>query len=256
MKSRTLLLPLVVFVCVLSLLAPVANSSDQPSTSTNFLSSAETEMLAEMNLARTQPQQYAAHLEEFKQYYQGQRLLLPGAKRAISTFDGVGAVDEAINYLRAAKPAPALEAAEPAFLAAKDHGADLLSNGITGHIGSDGTKPNERVDRYGKWLGGIGEAIVYKVDTARNNVIGLIIDDGNAQRGHRHDLFNPDYRFAGLSLSERSANGQVCVIVYVGGFSKKAGAAKAANPAPASAESVPQQAAKASTRNQARQKKQ
>ena len=222
MKSRTLLLPLAVFVCLLSLLSTVAHSSDNSSSPAGFLSTAENEVLAEINLARTQPQQYAAYIEEFKKYYQGQRLLLPGAKRAISTFDGVAAVDEAINYLRAAKPVPPLEAAEPACLAAKDHGVDLVTKGIMGHIGSDGTKPNDRVDRYGKWLGGIGEAIVYKVDTARNNVIGLIIDDGNATRGHRNDLFNPDYRFAGLSLSERNANGQVCVIVYVGGFSKKA----------------------------------
>lgn len=221
MKRRSLLFPFVTFVCLLALLSPVARSSDQPSNSSGFLSAAESDLLAELNLARTQPQQYAAYLVEFKKYYQGQRLILPG-KRPISTFDGEKAVDEAIEYLRAAKPAPALEAAEPACSAAKDHGVDLMSNGIMGHIGSDGTKPNDRLDRYAKWLGGIGEAIVYKVDTARNNVIGLIIDDGNATRGHRNDLFNPDYHYAGVSLSERTASGQVCVIVYVGGFSKKA----------------------------------
>lgn len=224
MKSRNLLFPLLAFVCLLSLLSTVASSSaaDTPRASTGFLSGAETEILAELNLARTQPQQYAAYLEEFKKYYAGMRLMLPGSKRALTTFEGVRAVDEAITFLRAASPVSALEASEPAFSAAKDHAVDLMTNGITGHIGSDGTKPNDRVDRYGRWLGGIAEAIVYKVDTARNNVIGLIIDDGNASRGHRNDLFNPDYHYAGLSRSEQSANGQVCVIVYVGGFSKKA----------------------------------
>jgi uncharacterized protein YkwD len=232
MKPRSLISPLVAFVCLLSLLSPVARSSDQPSNPASFLSTAENDLLAEINLARTQPQAYAAYLVEFKKYYQGQRLVLPG-KRPIVTFDGERAVDEAIEFLRAARPAPAMEAAEPACSAAKDHGMDLLANGITGHIGSDGTKPNDRVDRYGKWLGGIGEAIVYKVDTARNNVIGLIIDDGNAARGHRNDLFNPDYHYAGVSLSERAANGQVCVIVYVGGFSKKAAQTTNRNPSQA-----------------------
>jgi hypothetical protein len=221
MKGRALLFPLVTLVCLIALLSTVAGSSVQPSTPTVSLSSAENDILAEINMARTQPQQYAAYLLEFKKYYQGKRLMLPG-KRPLITFDGEGAVDEAIEYLRTAKPAPALEAAEPATSAAKDHAVDLITNGIMGHTGSDGTKPNDRVDRYGKWLGGIGEAIVYKVDTARNNVIGLVIDDGNAGRGHRNDLFNPDYHFAGLCLSEQGANGQVCVIVYVGGFSKKA----------------------------------
>lgn len=224
MKSRSLIFPLLAFACLISLFSPIVGSSsaDNPRASTGFLSAAETEILAEMNLARTQPQQYAAYLEEYRKYYQDMRLMIPGSKRALTTFEGVRAVDEAIAFLRAASPVAALEASEPAFAAAKDHAVDLITNSITGHIGSDGTKPNDRVDRYGKWLGGLAEAIVYKVDTARNNVIGLIIDDGNARRGHRNDLFNPDYRYAGLSRSEQSPNGQVCVIVYVGGFSKKA----------------------------------
>jgi uncharacterized protein YkwD len=149
------------------------------------------------------------------------RLLLPG-RRAIATNEGEKAVDEAIAFLRAAKPLPALEPAEPACLAAKDHAADMVKNGIAGHIGSDGTKPNDRVDRYGKWLGAIGEAIVYQVDTPRHIVIGMIIDDGTSSRGHRNDLFSENYKVAGLSLSAQSASGQLCVINYVGGFSKKA----------------------------------
>lgn len=220
MKSRILLFPLVAFVCLISLLSPAIGSSDTQPASASFLSTTESELLSEMNLARTQPQQYAAYIEEFKKYYQGERLLLPGSKRAIVTADGLRAVDEAINFLRAAKPVAALEPSEPACLAARDHAVDLKTNGIMGHVGSDGTKPNDRVDRYGKWLGAIGESIIYKMDTSRNNVIGLIIDDGTPSRGHRTDLFNPDYHLAGLSISQRDANGQVCVIAYVGGFSK------------------------------------
>lgn len=228
MKSKSLLFPLLAFVCLISFLSPAASSNDGPPAASNFLSSTESEILAEMNLARTQPQAYAAHLEDFKNYYKGKHLLLPG-KRPLSTFDGVEAVDEAIAFLRAAKPLAALEPSEPAYLAAKDHATDLISKGLTGHIGSDGTKPNDRVDRYGKWLGAIGEAIVYKMDTPRNVVIGLIIDDGNPARGHRNDLFNSNYNVAGLSISAQGASGQLCVIAYVGGFSKKAAKATAQN---------------------------
>lgn len=219
--KRNLVFPLLTFVCAISFLSAAGRSSDGPSSAPSFLSAAENEILAEMNLARTQPQQYAAYVEEFKKYYKGQRLLLLG-RRPIATNEGESAVDEAINFLRAAKPLPALEPAEPACLAARDHVADMVKNGIVGHIGSDGTKPNERVDRYGKWLGAIGEAIVYQVDAPRNIVIGMIIDDGTASRGHRNDLFNENYKVAGLSVSEQSASGQICVIDYVGGFSKKA----------------------------------
>jgi uncharacterized protein YkwD len=222
MKSRSLLFPLLALVCVIAFLSPAVSSSNPPPGSASFLSTAENDILTEMNLARTQPQQYVAYVEAFKKYYKGKQLMIPGSKRALSTFDGVGAVDEAIAFLRAAKPLPALEASEPAYLAAKDHAADMMKNALTGHIGSDGSKPNDRVDRYGKWLGAMGEAIVYRMDTPRNIVIGLIIDDGNASRGHRNDLFSTNYTVAGLSISEQSTNGQVCVIDYVGSFSKKA----------------------------------
>ncbi|HEY0384382.1 MAG TPA: CAP domain-containing protein, partial [Pyrinomonadaceae bacterium] len=167
MKSRILLFSLAAFICSLSLLSTVIGSNVRAYASATFLSAAESELLTEMNLARTQPQQYAAYLEEFKKYYQGERLLIPGHQRALVTAEGVRAVDEAINFLRSTKPVPALEASEPAYLAAKDHAVDLTTNSLIGHIGSDGTKPNDRVDRYGKWLGAIGESIIYKMDTAR-----------------------------------------------------------------------------------------
>jgi uncharacterized protein YkwD len=221
MKRRYLIFPLLAFVCAISFLSASGRSSDGPPPASAFLSAAENEILAEMNLARTQPQQYAAYVEEFKKYYKGQRLLLPGS-RPIVTNEGLSAVEEAITFLRAAKPLPALEPAEPACLAARDHAADMIKNGIVGHIGSDGTKPNDRVDRYGKWLGAIGEAIVYQMDTPRHIVIGMIIDDGTKSRGHRNDLFSENYKVAGLSISEQNAGGQICVIDYVGGFSKKA----------------------------------
>lgn len=222
MTSRRLFLPLLVLLCSLSLISLVPCSSAYHSATTvAFLSSAENEILAEMNLARTQPQQYADYLVEFKKYYQGSRLVIPG-RRPISTFDGEAAVDEAISFLRAAQPVSALEASEQASLAAKDHATDLITHGITGHIGSDGTRPNDRVDRYAKWLGAIGEAIVYKIDSARNIVIGMIIDDGTASRGHRNDLFSTNYHFAGININDSKASSQICVITYVGGFSKSA----------------------------------
>jgi uncharacterized protein YkwD len=190
-----------------------------------YLSQLEGEMIAEMNLARTQPQVYASFLEETKKYYTGNQLRYPG--RAIeTTVEGWAAVDEAIRFLRAATPLPPLEVYKGMTLAAKDQARDLGTSGNTGHKGSDGSTPNVRVSRYGDWLSSIGENIVYQATaTARESVMGLIVDDGIGGRGHRKNIFDPTYRAAGIALGERSTLGRLCVITFAGGFTEKGAAA-------------------------------
>jgi uncharacterized protein YkwD len=191
----------------------------------SFLSPLEREILDEMNLARTDPQRYATFVEQFKTYYNGNQLRLPGRQTAIVTFDGPGAVDEAINFLKAAKPQQPFTVTRGMYLAARDHATDLALRGISGHKGSDGSTPNARLDRYGRWEGVVGENIVYDVSTAREIVIGLIIDDGTANRGHRRNIFDPSHRVAGVSVTDSPANGAKCVLNYAAGFQDKAGTA-------------------------------
>jgi uncharacterized protein YkwD len=197
--------------------APVIAVAPKP----DYLSPLEQEILDEMNLARMEPQRYATFVEEYKTYYKGNQLSIPGRSKALMTFEGVAAVDEAINFLRAAKPLPPLTIHRGMCLAAKDHANDLALKGITGHKGSDGSSPNARLDRYGNWEGMVGENIVYEVSTARHIVIGLIIDDGTQNRGHRRNIFDPNHRVAGVSITDSSANGARCVLNYAGGYQDK-----------------------------------
>lgn len=187
----------------------------------DYLSPLEVEILEEMNLARMEPQRYAGFIEEFKMYYNGRQLLLPGRQKALLTVEGVAAVDEAINFLRAAKPLPPLAVNRGMCLAARDHASDLALKGLTGHKGSDGSSPNARLERYGAWEGNVGENIVYDVNTARQIVIGLIIDDGTSNRGHRRNIFDPNHRVAGVSITDSASNGARCVLNYAGGFQDK-----------------------------------
>ncbi|MDT4969063.1 MAG: hypothetical protein QOJ64_3800 [Acidobacteriota bacterium] len=187
-----------------------------------FISQLEQEIIQEMNLARTEPQKYAAFVDEYRKYYDGNRLTVPGRKKAIITNDGIAAVDEAVNFLRAQRPLPAFDIAKGMCSAAADHARDLAGKGIDGHRGSDGSTPNARVDRYGDWESSIGETIVYEVSTPRQIMIALIIDDGVPTRGHRRNIFDPNYKVTGISVSDPLAFGSKCVIDYVGGFKEKA----------------------------------
>jgi uncharacterized protein YkwD len=190
----------------------------------SFLSLLEMGIIDEMNLARTQPQAYAAFVEEYRKYYKGNQLMSPGRSKALVTFEGVAAVDEAVGFLRAARPLPALLTTRGMWLAAKDHANDLALKGISGHRGSDGSSPNARLERYGRWEGVVGENIVYEVSTAREIVIGMIIDDGTANRGHRRNIFDPNHRVAGAAVTDSSTNGARAVLTYTGGFQDKAAA--------------------------------
>lgn len=202
----------------------VAPKTDAVGAAASFLSQLEREIIDEMNLARTQPQTYAAFIEEFKKYYRGNQLTLPGMKQALVTFEGTAAVDEAVNFLRAARPLPAMKITRGTCLAAKDHARDLALKGITGHRGSDGSSPNARLERYGRWEGVVGENIVYDIRTAREIVIGLIIDDGTSNRGHRRNIFNPQHQVAGVSVTDSQTHGAKGVITYVGGYTDSAAA--------------------------------
>jgi len=78
----------------------------------------------------------------------------------------------------------------------KDHATDLAKNGIFGHTGSDKSTFSERILRYcKKGQGAMAEIIgadflIKDRNNAELTILGLIIDDGVPDRGHRRTIFN------------------------------------------------------------------
>jgi hypothetical protein len=54
--------------------------------------------------------------------------------------------------------------------------------------------------------------------SARELIIRLIIDDGIEDRGHRRNIFNPQYRQAGVSFGDHRSYRTMCVITYAAEF--------------------------------------
>jgi uncharacterized protein YkwD len=185
----------------------------------DYLSATELAMLNEINQARTNPQQYAAVLEQVRQTAVDKQIKI--GQKTITLQEGVGALDEAIKFLRAAQPLPALNAAKGLSLGARDHVKDLGLSGNTGHKGSDGSLPEQRVGRYGEWQTAIGENIAYNSGDAREAVVGMIIDDGVPSRGHRKNIFSSEFRVAGVAVGPPSSYGLMCVVTYAGGYADK-----------------------------------
>ena len=186
----------------------------------DFLSALEYSVLQELNLARTNPQTYARILEDYRSQFQGRLVKRPG-KIDLMTSEGTAAVDEAIRELKARKPMSPFRISRGMSLAAKDHVKDTGPRGSTGHSGSDGSKPFDRMNRHGKWLRSAGENISYGNDEGRQVVIQLIVDDGVAGRGHRRNIFNAAFEVVGISCGPHKVYGTMCVQTFAGDYQEK-----------------------------------
>ena len=83
-------------------------------------------------------------------------------------------------------------------MAAKDHCKNNGPEGKMGHEGADGSKPDNRMDRYGSRRGHWGENIAYGMHSGTDVVAGLFVDDGVPGRGHRTNMMKPEFTQCGV----------------------------------------------------------
>jgi len=180
----------------------------------------ELEIVEELSLARTQPKKYVEFLEAHLKLFTDDGDYLEG-KVHIRTKEGKAAVTEAIEFLKKVKPLPAMKPSEELAMAADDHVKDTGPKGITGHDGTDKSKPTERIARHGKVKRTSGENIAYGPDKPRAIVMQLIIDDGVKDRGHRKNIFSADFLLAGVATGAHSKYGTMCVMDFADAVQQK-----------------------------------
>ncbi len=183
-----------------------------------YLTDSERQVIIEINMARTDPAEYArSFLVPLRAYYRRTLLQYPG-EIAILTHEGIRALDECINALQVTKPVPSLFPKEGLALAARDHVRDQATTGAAGHAGSDNSTPIDRISRYGKWDISAGENIDYGNGDARRIVTSLLIDDGVTSRGHRINLLNGAFKFVGVSVGAHDVYRYMCVMDFAGSY--------------------------------------
>jgi uncharacterized protein YkwD len=162
------------------------------------------QVLAEINLARTAPQQYAQIVATQAAGHRGT--------------EGDQAVTEAIRFLEKARPLTPLSASVGMSRSALTHVLEMGPVGGRGHKSANGSQPWDRMAQFGKWIGQAGENIDYGLHDARSVVVRLIVDEGVSGRGHRKNIFNRDFRVAGAASGFHATYGAMCVIDFAGGF--------------------------------------
>lgn len=171
-------------------------------------------VLREINLARENPSLYATFVAEARPFHMIER---------------GHAVDEAVRFLKKARPLPQLVLSAGMSRGAADHCSEQIE-GQVGHDGADRSSPGDRISRYGTWSATWGENISYGQKTARGIVLTLIIDDGVRSRGHRKNIFNPKFNYAGAAFGPHARYRTVCSIDFAGGYAERAEALVARNP--------------------------
>ncbi len=160
------------------------SGSRAPSTiSAAYMSAQEIAMLDEINLVRSNPAGYIPYVEQYKRDIQSGKSF--GSSLAVC--------DELIAELRRTPRLSILRPAPCLYNAAKNHGLDQKSRGSTGHDGSDGSWPWDRVKRACSQMTDGNENLVGGPADVREAVILLLVDDGIPSRGHRKTLLNKDW---------------------------------------------------------------
>jgi hypothetical protein len=173
-------------------------------------------VVLEMNMARQHPDIYAHHLEELRDHFKGNVFISRDGAMERKR-EGVGAINEAIRFLRQARPLPPLIASPGMSMAAAEHVAEQAS-GALGHRGSDFSNPGDRLNRHGTWKELWGENIAYGRFTARDMVVALIVDDGLRGRTHRKNIFNSAFHYAGVAVGSHARYRTVCSIDFAGAY--------------------------------------
>lgn len=157
----------------------------------------EKEIVEWLNKARADPKCLIPTLEE--RYATFKDKAWKKGDKWYNSREGNVAVKEAIEFLKEAPSLPALAISEGTQKAAAEHCEDMTKNGITGHQGSSGSTMANRIEKQGRWKGGVSENLAFQQTNGLDFVLYWVVDDGVKSRADRKNLFNPAFGVCGVS---------------------------------------------------------
>jgi uncharacterized protein YkwD len=171
------------------------------------------QVITQIDIARANPAGYADLLRDLAPRFRGNIYRDKDIPDGLITNEGMAAVNDAATWISGRSALPPVEPSDLLSAAARVHVLEQGPLGTTGHFSPDGSGPGARL----KKLGGdmfVAETITYGASTAEAVVRQLAVDDGVRDRGHRHILFSPEYRYAGAACGPHKVYGTMCVVEF------------------------------------------
>lgn len=177
------------------------NNKDSGNNPKGIPNSLERAILAELNLVRQNPSNYAAQV--MKHYR-----------------NSSAAADECYRELLQTKKMAAFEFETGLYQAADWFVQYQAKSGAIGHDSSvQGYRtPGDRISQFGIWNGSWGENISYGYNEARAIVVQLLIDDGVPGRGHRKNILNPSFKKIGIATGSHAKYRFMCVMDFANAY--------------------------------------
>ena len=165
---------------------------------------------------RTNPKGYVKYLKQHLNSFVEGFVYIDGVGRRMMCHEGRAAVYECIEVLENTLPMGALSMNENLSEASLWLAKDQAEHGTTGHDDSDGSTMTDRVKRAGFTGMGWGENCAYGYYTARDFIMGLLIDDNVPSRGHRDNILNSKYTQVGIGLATGHATYNTVLVTDFG----------------------------------------
>lgn len=217
------LISTIIFSCTNPIISPATEAKPSPKVEVKAdvnISQLEREVFNELNLVRKSPKEYANKILEYKKLYNGSLLEYPG-EIPIQTNEGIKAVDECYQVLSSKDSLPELELSSGLSKAAKYLVEMQSVTTQTGHTGTDGSSPFDRMNKFGEWNLTAAENVDYGNNKADRIVISLLVDDGVSSRGHRDNILSSEFKFIGVAYGSHKTYDHMFVMDFAGQYTEK-----------------------------------
>jgi hypothetical protein len=167
-------------------------------------------LIDEINKVRKDPKAFAEKLLSYKQYFEGNYLVLPGSDAKVETQEGFKAYEEAANILNGTDPLPELSPSKGLGKIASDF-FEKIKETDPDHIGD--IDLNSLIAKYGSFSGVFENIIEFGNNSPELIVTNCIVCDGNPDRENRNILLSKDLLKVGMAFGSHVTYGYCTIII-------------------------------------------
>lgn len=167
-------------------------------------------LIDEINKVRKDPNAFAEKLLGYKQYFEGNFLVLPGSDAKVETQEGFKAYEEAANILKSTAPLPELSPSKGLGKIAADF-FEKIKETDPDNIGD--IDLNSLIAKYGSFSGVFENIIEFGNNSPELIVTNCIVCDGNPERENRNILLSKDLLKVGMAFGAHVTYGYCTIII-------------------------------------------